>query len=323
MKIIVKYFREYFKEEFNLFHHIYLAVFLIIAFYLNYFYNWGPVPSGRGFGTFENTVLDPHLGSIKGILFYIAFYLAAYYIVTIPLLFRKNLRETFSSIKYWTKSFLFIALTGSFAGFYFYPYIIDYFTDAGEKYYVFTILMYANRFVPFLIVLFFLKRIFDRNETGLYGLRFSNVKIRPYFILLAFVLPLIILASFQGDFLSIYPKYRHLKVGDAFGLSHYILAPISELFYGFDFVATELMFRGALVIGLASLLKKDAILPMVAAYAFLHFGKPMGEAISSIFGGYILGVIAFYSRNIFGGIVIHVGIAYLMEIAAFLQYQIR
>ena len=36
---------------------------------------------------------------------------------------------------------------------------------------------------------------------------------------------------------------------------------------------------------------------MAATYAALHFGKPMGETISSIFGGYILGVIALYNHS--------------------------
>ena len=62
------------------------------------------------------------------------------------------------------------------------------------------------------------------------------------------------------------------------------------------------------------------IMPMVAVYAFLHFGKPMGETIGSIFGGTILGILAYYSRSILGGIIIHVGVAYLMEFTAFLQH---
>ena len=55
----------------------------------------------------------------------------------------------------------------------------------------------------------------------------------------------------------------------------------------------------------------------------LHFGKPLGECISSVFGGYILGVIALYSRNIWGGVVLHMGVAALMELAAFSQLLIR
>jgi hypothetical protein len=52
---------------------------------------------------------------------------------------------------------------------------------------------------------------------------------------------------------------------------------------------------------------------MIATYCFLHFGKPISESISSVFGGYILGLIALNSRNIWGGVFIHVGVAWLME----------
>jgi hypothetical protein len=58
---------------------------------------------------------------------------------------------------------------------------------------------------------------------------------------------------------------------------------------------------------------------MVVVYAFLHFGKPAGETISSIFGGYILGILAFQSRNIFGGLIAHLGVAWGMEYFAYLQ----
>jgi hypothetical protein len=98
------------------------------------------------------------------------------------------------------------------------------------------------------------------------------------------------------------------------------MTAIYEFIYGFDFIFVELVFRGALVIGMASILGKDAILPMVSVYCFLHFGKPAGEAISSIFGGYILGVIAYYSRSIVGGCIIHIGVAFSMEIVALIQY---
>jgi len=89
---------------------------------------------------------------------------------------------------------------------------------------------------------------------------------------------------------------------------------IFEMVYVSNFLTTELLFRGFLVIGMVKYLGKDAILPMVACYAVLHFGKPLGETISSVFGGYILGVIAFYSKNIWGGVFIHGGIALLMEL---------
>ena len=102
-------------------------------------------------------------------------------------------------------------------------------------------------------------------------------------------------------------------------MPEYATVAIYEFCYGIGFIAVELFFRGFLVIGLVSLLGKDVILPMAATYVFLHFGKPAGEAISSFFGGYILGVIALYSGNIWGGVFVHVGIAWLMEAMAWFQ----
>ena len=74
-----------------------------------------------------------------------------------------------------------------------------------------------------------------------------------------------------------------------------------------------------LVLGMVKFLGKGSVYPMVAAYCFYHFGKPWGEAASSIIGGYILGVISLYTKTIFGGLMIHVGIAWMMEIVAAIQ----
>jgi hypothetical protein len=58
---------------------------------------------------------------------------------------------------------------------------------------------------------------------------------------------------------------------------------------------------------------------MVSVYAFLHFWKPMPETLGSIAGGFLLGTFALYSRSVFGGMIVHVGIALLMEILAWWQ----
>ena len=61
----------------------------------------------------------------------------------------------------------------------------------------------------------------------------------------------------------------------------------------------------------------DAILPMAAFYCTIHFGKPLGECISSYFGGLILGVIVYRAKSIFGGLIVHLGLAWLMEIGGY------
>jgi hypothetical protein len=58
---------------------------------------------------------------------------------------------------------------------------------------------------------------------------------------------------------------------------------------------------------------------MAVVYCVLHFGKPAGEAMSSIFGGYILGVVAYETKSVWGGIIVHMGIAWTMEIVAFVR----
>jgi len=84
-----------------------------------------------------------------------------------------------------------------------------------------------------------------------------------------------------------------------------------EFLYALDFFNVELVFRGFLVIGLIKVLGKDAIIPMVTLYCIIHFGKPLGEIISSI-----IGVIFWESSpstpRYLGGVIAHIGIAWTM-----------
>lgn len=175
-----------------------------------------------------------------------------------------------------------------------------------------------------LIPLLLFKYMFDRKDNfGLYGLRFQGADIRPYWILLAIMIPIIYTASATlPGIQAYYPAYKNAH-GAAFAhfyhVPEYVAKVIFECFYVSDFVFTELFFRGFLVIGFARLLGKDAVIPMAATYAALHFGKPVGECVSSIFGGYILGILALYTRNIWGGVFVHGGIALFMDIFAMMN----
>jgi hypothetical protein len=71
-----------------------------------------------------------------------------------------------------------------------------------------------------------------------------------------------------------------------------------ELAYGSDFISVELFFRGFLILAFVKLVGKDAILPMACFYCTIHFGKPLGECISSYFGGMLLGIVVFHTRSI-------------------------
>ena len=91
-----------------------------------------------------------------------------------------------------------------------------------------------------------------------------------------------------------------------------------ELSYGSDFFTIELFFRGFLILAFAKWAGKEAILPMAVFYCTIHFGKPLGECISSFFGGLILGIVIYHARTIWGGLMVHLGIAWLMELGGYL-----
>lgn len=159
----------------------------------------------------------------------------------------------------------------------------------------------------------------QRQLSSFYGMAPKKKGLILYAVLLGLMIPLITLASFQPDFLASYPTYHDTNANEFFGVSEWVTASIYELCYGWDFVPTELLFRGFLVIGMSKVLGRGAVLPMVIWYCSIHFGRPVGEAISSIFGGYLLGMLALSTRSIWGGLLIHIGIAWGMELAAFLQ----
>jgi len=162
-----------------------------------------------------------------------------------------------------------------------------------------------------------------KNLPNFYGLSFKNHNFKPYLWLLLLMVPLIAGAATQADFLKAYPAFKPWKYESIYGLSTNQMAWIFEGFYLFDFIRVEAIFRGALVIGLARFLGKDSVLIMAALYCVFHFGKPLGETISSLFGGYLLGVIALRQINIIGGCIVHMGIAGLMNLAAHIAHMLN
>jgi membrane protease YdiL (CAAX protease family) len=137
--------------------------------------------------------------------------------------------------------------------------------------------------------------------------------------MLLIMIPLIAVASFDKSFLKQYPMYKPSGAHIFLHVDEWVTASIYEFAYAMDFITVEYLFRGFMVIGLMATLGRGAVLSMAVTYCFLHFGKPPAEAISSIFGGYLLGVIAYETKSIWGGITLHMGIALSMELAAWMQ----
>lgn len=136
--------------------------------------------------------------------------------------------------------------------------------------------------------------------------------------MLLFMIPLIAAASTQADFQAVYPKMQSVAGIDKYGTLNWWQKLLFELSYGTDFITIELFFRGFLVLGFIKWAGKDAILPMACFYCTIHFGKPLGECISSYFGGMLLGIVVYNTRSIYGGLLVHLGIAWLMELGGFI-----
>jgi Type II CAAX prenyl endopeptidase Rce1-like len=150
------------------------------------------------------------------------------------------------------------------------------------------------------------------------GLTARGFDARPYFLLLLLLIPVIVLASTQPDFLHYYPKVKNLAFLDGYTSPVWPWKLGYELSYGLDFLTIELFFRGLLIVGLVRYAGPRAILPMAAFYCTVHFGKPLGECITSFFGGMVLGVLAYRTRSILGGLIVHLGLAWMMEIGGWL-----
>jgi hypothetical protein len=149
------------------------------------------------------------------------------------------------------------------------------------------------------------------------GINSKNFSWWPYLLLLLAAIPLVAFAASQPAFLQTYPKLGVLRFMPQ-GTNTFLKKIGYELAYGSDFFTIELFFRGFLVVLLTRYFGTATILPMAVFYCSIHFGKPLLECISSYFGGLLLGIIACYSQSILGGIIVHLGLAWMMEFAALL-----
>ncbi len=165
-------------------------------------------------------------------------------------------------------------------------------------------------------ILYVIWKLFDR-EQPFYGLK-TTINWRPYLLMLLIMLPLVAAASTQPDFLAVYPKLKAIAGVENEQGMHWLYKLLFELSYGSDFIIIELFFRGFLILAFIKFAGKDAILPMACFYCTIHFGKPLGECISSYFGGMILGIVVYHTRSILGGLMVHLGIAWMMELGGYI-----
>jgi membrane protease YdiL (CAAX protease family) len=130
-----------------------------------------------------------------------------------------------------------------------------------------------------------------------------------YVVLFACVLPAVIAASYTASFRHTYPFYRMAN-------RSYFDLVAWEVLYAVQFVSLEFFFRGFLLEGLRRALGSNAIFVMIVPYCMIHFDKPMAETLGAIGAGLILGTLAMRTRSIWGGVLIHIGVAVTMDVLA-------
>ncbi|MSP61082.1 MAG: CPBP family intramembrane metalloprotease [Myxococcales bacterium] len=130
-----------------------------------------------------------------------------------------------------------------------------------------------------------------------------------YVALFLAILPVIVLASYTKPFQHTYPFYK-LAARSWFDLLAW------EAMYGLSFLALEFFFRGFLLFGLRRTFGAYSIFVMTVPYCMIHFHKPVAEVTGAIFAGIILGTLAMRTRSIWCGVLIHVSVAWTMDLLA-------
>jgi membrane protease YdiL (CAAX protease family) len=307
MKELVRFVRDFFRTENKVGYYVTLLLFLAAAIAINYTFS------------FETSMRRASWGSPMASVWYFLFYGVPFTYALITYAFWFKRWDLLRSGPLWMAALSALFILSFNGGF---TYHLAPIRSALPQQLQYFVLRCSNNIVSALIYGILIGLywwLVDRRRMPLYGLRSETFNPRPFFLLLLFVAPLIIWASFQPDFLARYPRYTSTEVAQYYGISNMIPTGVYELCYGLDFVSTEFFFRGFMVLALAGVMGRGAVFPMVAVYCFLHFEKPLAEAISSIPGGLFLGIVAYNTRSIYGGIILHLGVAWMMEIAAFLQ----
>lgn len=159
-------------------------------------------------------------------------------------------------------------------------------------------------------ILFFWKRISEISFRDLFHIKQRHIKY--YIMMFLALLPILYFASTIESFHQIYPRYN-LYVFEA-DLGVFVTYSLFYLIYLTNFIAVELYFRGALMLYRGSSTIYERVVPMIILYSMYHIGKPIEELISALFGGLILGIIAFRTKSIMGGIYLHISIAFFLDI---------
>lgn len=315
MRTLYAYIRSHFAEGFKPWYYLTVLGFIGICIFNNY------AAAPEGYRSWESWIILNFYGKNTALCIaaYLLFYGLPYFsIAMITALFYKD-AQFFKAKDFWIRAIFILILISLQASFAPHRLLVGNYSTVSDQYFLVKILAPLNPYlmigVPVLIFWWWRDR--QRGVPFMYGLTRKGFDPLPYFILLGIMLPVIAFAATQPQFLSYYPTLRPAQLKYLTIMEHpWMAVVLYEIVYGLYFIWAEIIFRGFLTVGMSDSMDRHAVAPMSGLYAFRHFAKPPGEAVSSVFGGYILGIIALRSRNIIGGAIIHGGIAVMMDVFA-------
>jgi hypothetical protein len=300
---IFKYIRDFYQNEFKLAYFLAVVFLLGIYIYLNYWHSLE-----NRFAAGGRTVWSSFFG------YYLLYFIPFATAFLLQLIFYKDCHY-YLNYWFWIILFLAPAFFSFRVNFHYQEAVIEKIWSGDAQIFWLKCINWVVRVFVVLIPVFIIWLIKDRNNQPFYGTA-ALKDVKPYVIMLLVMIPLIALASTQKDFLQMYPKAKFIAQLDLPQKKlHYL---IYELCYGFDFVSIEFFFRGFLILSLLKICGPHCIVPIACFYCSIHFGKPMGEAISSFWGGLLLGIVSYNTQSIWGGLMVHLGIAWLMEAGSWL-----
>lgn len=299
---------DFVREDWNPWAYAYsfcFAAFMVFAFY--------------GLGWYDS-IIRPMYRSGNGWWGMPLWMMINYFGVAIPnLLIRKDYARL-RNPRFYIKAAAFIFLMGYSIGYQWYSnYIYKQDILYNDARYLSWCWVYLDGIFLVVLPLAIYKYLFDRKIEGVYGLCRRTRHVNVYLLALLCLLPFVIGASFLPDFQDYYPRFMMKSFEGSLGWPLWGVTSFFEVCYGSDFITTEVFFRGAMVIGMIAILGPRAVLPMCVMYCCAHFGKPVLESCSALFGGYILGVLAYKTKHIWGGVCAHLGIAMMMELMGILH----
>ncbi|GBD90994.1 CAAX amino terminal protease self- immunity [bacterium BMS3Abin04] len=165
--------------------------------------------------------------------------------------------------------------------------------------------------IPVLIIIFLIKE-----KPSNYGLKAGEFKlgIKAAIIFSVFVLIINWYVSSLAEFDDTYPLLEDML----YSWRIFIYYEAALLVY---LIAWEFIWRGFLQFGLEEKFGIYAILVQTLPFVILHNGKPPLETFAAIIGGIILGYLAYRTRSIFYGVLIHFVMLFSLDLLVVLRYQ--